>query len=89
VEATAVSKWEVTRKLGKTKYILWYWAIGFGLGIALVLTLIEWVTEKRINTSWVFIRVLVFLIIGSLAGNVKWSSQENKYEQYQQNLKQQ
>lgn len=83
-----MSKWEIKRKIGKTKYILWYWAIGFGLGFVLLLTLIEWATEKRINATWVFIRALVFPIIGSLAGNVKWGSQENKYEQYQHNLHQ-
>ena len=87
MKTTAALKWEATRKLGKTKYIVWYWAIGFGLGLALLLTLVEWATEKRINATWVLIRSLVFPIIGSLAGNVKWSSQENKYEVHQQNLK--
>lgn len=88
METRAALKWEATRKLGKTNYILWYWAVGFGLGLAVLLTLIEWATEKRINASWVFIRSLIFPIIGWLIGNVKWSSQENKYELHQKNFKQ-
>ena len=86
METTAALKWETTRKLGKTKYITLYWAIRFGLGLAVLLTLIELLTEKRINTTWVIIRCLVFPIIGSLAGNVKWSSQENKYELHKQSI---
>jgi hypothetical protein len=84
MEQTASLKWESRRKMGKSKYIIYYWAIGFGLGIAVLLTLIEWTTEKRINASWLFIRILVFPIIGSLIGNVKWSNQEAKYDQYQE-----
>jgi fatty acid desaturase len=77
-------KWETIRKMGKSKYITLYWVVAFGLGVALALTLIEWATEKRINAAWVFIRILVFPIVGSLMGNVKWSKQEAKYKQYQE-----
>jgi hypothetical protein len=88
MEQTAVLKWETKRKIGKSKYVLWYWAIGFGMGLSVALTLVEWVTTKRINASWVFIRLLVFPLIGSLIGNVKWTNQEARYEQYQQMNKQ-
>jgi hypothetical protein len=88
LEQTTVLKWEAKRKIGKSNYILLYWVIGFGVGLAIALTLIEWVIEKRINASWVFIRILIFPIIGSLIGNVRWTNQENKYDQYQQILKQ-
>jgi hypothetical protein len=88
MEQTAVLKWETKRKIGKSKYVLWYWAIGFGLGLSVALTLVEWVTTKTINASWVFIRLLVFPLIGSLIGNVKWTNQETRYEQYQQMDKQ-
>jgi hypothetical protein len=88
MEQTASIKWEIKRKIGKSKYVLYYWALGFGLGIAAALTLIEWATEKRINASWAFIRILVFPIIGSLIGNVKWTNHEAKYEQYQELKKQ-
>jgi hypothetical protein len=88
LEQTTVLKWETKRKMGKANYVLWYGAIGFGLSIVIALTLIEWVTEKRINASWVFIRILVFPIIGSLISNVRWTNQESRYEQHQQMLKQ-
>jgi hypothetical protein len=88
MEQTAVLKWETKRKIGKSKYVIWYWVIGFGLGLAIALTLVELATTKRINASWVFIRSLVFPLIGSLIGNVKWTNQEARYEQYQQLNKQ-
>jgi NAD/NADP transhydrogenase beta subunit len=80
----AALKWEKKRKMGKSKYVLWYGAIGLGLSVAILLTLIEFATEKRINASWVFIRLLVFPIIGSLISNARWSNQENRYSEYQQ-----
>jgi hypothetical protein len=88
LEQTAILKWETKRKIGKSNYVLLYWASGFGVGLEIALTIIEWAIEKRINASWVFIRILVFPIIGSLIGNVRWTNQENKYEQYQLVLKQ-
>jgi phosphate/sulfate permease len=88
LEQPALLKWEAKRKMGKAKYVFWYGAIGFGLSIVVVLTLIEWATEKKINASWVFIRILVFPIIGSLISNVRWANQENRFEQHQQMLKQ-
>jgi hypothetical protein len=88
MEQTAYLKWDTKRKIGKSKYVIWYWAIGFGLGIVVALTLFEWATEKRINASLVFIRILVFPIIGSLIGNVRWTKQEALHDQYQQRIKQ-
>jgi hypothetical protein len=83
----AALKWEKKRKMGKSKYVLWYGAIGLGLSIVILLTLIEFATEKRINASWVLIRLLVFPIIGSLISNARWSNQENGFSEYQQILK--
>jgi hypothetical protein len=82
----AALKWEKKRKMGKSKYVFWYGAFGLGLSVAILLTLIELATEKRINASWVFIRLLVFPIIGSLISNVRWSNQENSFSEYQQIL---
>ncbi|QGQ97487.1 hypothetical protein EHS13_22660 [Paenibacillus psychroresistens] len=87
MEQSTSLKWGARRKIGKSKYVLYYWAIGFGLGLAAALTLFEWSTEKRINASWVFIRILVFPIIGSLIGNVKWTNQERKYAEFQEQKK--
>jgi hypothetical protein len=80
-------KWEKKRTMGKTKYVIGYGAIGLGLSVAILLTLIEWASEKRINASWVLIRSLVFPLIGSLISNVRWSNQENKWFEYQETLK--
>jgi hypothetical protein len=79
-------KWEKKRKMGKSKYVFWYGAIGLGFSFAVLLTLIEFATEKQINASWVFIRLLVFPIIGSLISNVRWTNQENSFNAYQQIL---
>jgi hypothetical protein len=86
LEPNAALKWEATRKIGKFKYVLWYGAIRLGLSIVVLLTLIEWATEKEINTSWVFIRLLVFPIIGSFISNVRWWNQESKFADYQEKL---
>jgi hypothetical protein len=87
LEQESVTKWETTRKIGKTKYVLWYGVVGIGLGTAILLTLIEWASEKRINPSWVVIRMLVFPIIGSLIMNVRWTNQERRLNDHQQVLK--
>jgi NAD/NADP transhydrogenase beta subunit len=86
LDNAAALKWEKKRKLGKSKYVIWYGAIGLGLSITVLLTLIEFATEKRINATWVLIRLLVFPIIGSLISNVRWSNQENRFREYQQIL---
>jgi NAD/NADP transhydrogenase beta subunit len=83
----SVLKWETTRKIGKSKYVLWYGVVGLGISFAILLTLIEWASEKRINPSWVFIRLLVFPIIGSLIMNVRWTNQERRLNDYQKALK--
>jgi formate-dependent nitrite reductase membrane component NrfD len=87
LEQRSVLKWETTRKIGKTKYVLWYGVIGIGLSIAILLTLIEWASEKRINPIWAFIRILLFPIIGSLIMNVRWTNQERRLNDHQQVLK--
>lgn len=79
MEQAAFLKWDQTRKAGRNPYIIRYWVIGFGVGIVVALTLLEWATEKRINASWVFIRLLVFPIIGTFIGNVRWTKQEAKH----------
>jgi hypothetical protein len=86
MEQEAALKWEATRAIGKFKYVLWYGAIRLGLSIVVLLTLIEWATEKEINTSWVFIRLLVFPIIGSFISNVRWWNHENKFADYQKQI---
>jgi hypothetical protein len=86
MEQEAASKWEAIRTMGKFKYVLWYGAVRIGFSIAILLTLIEWATEKEINTSWVFIRLLVFPIIGSFISNVRWWDQENKFAIYQKQI---
>jgi formate-dependent nitrite reductase membrane component NrfD len=83
----SLTKWETTRKLGKSKYVLWYGVIGIGLSIAILLTLVEWISQKQINPMWVVMRVLVFPIIGSLIMNVRWTNQERRLNEHQQTLK--
>lgn len=84
MERAAIDQWETYRKIGKNKYILWYWAVRYGVGLAVILTLVELVTQKGINTTWVFIRILVFPIIASLVGNVKWTQNEALYSKAEQ-----
>jgi hypothetical protein len=89
VDRGAAGKWEMKRNMGKLKYVLWNGVIGFGVSIAILLTLFEWISYQTITSMWVIMRLLIFPIIGSLISNVRWASQENKFALYNESAKEQ
>jgi len=80
----AALKWATTRKLGRNKYLLWHGILGFGLGVSLLLTLFEFVTQQQITPIWVLIRCVVFPTVGFFIFTSRWDTMENKFAKFQQ-----
>ncbi len=80
----AALQWAATRKMGRNKYITRYGLVGFGLGIALLLTLFEYLSIQQITPKWVLVRCLIFPIVGFFIFSTRWEKQETQFAEDQQ-----
>jgi phosphate/sulfate permease len=78
----SAAKWEQRRKIGKSKFILYFGVLGFGISVALLLTLFEYVTVQQITYVWVVMRLLLFPIVGFFIAHSRWDKLEQSYALY-------
>ncbi|GAA4862083.1 hypothetical protein GCM10023310_46840 [Paenibacillus vulneris] len=83
------SKWSKTRAMGKAKYVMYFGVLSWGLPLAALFTLMEWLTQGTVSTSWVYIRIIVMAIIGFFIANFRWEAREKKLEMFHQPKKSQ
>ena len=75
-----VAHWSVTRQMGKEKYIKTRGLVFCGLGLTLLFTAVEWVTQGRISPLWVLARLIIFSFAGVLAAGYRWDFRERNYQ---------
>ncbi|GIP38105.1 hypothetical protein J31TS4_13850 [Paenibacillus sp. J31TS4] len=88
MNAQQAARWERRRRIGRTSFIQRYFALGFGTAVALLLTLVEYLTQNTVNGWYFAIRLVVFPIIGGFVGTAVWQSKERGYEEYLQHNRQ-
>ncbi|MCZ8518120.1 MULTISPECIES: hypothetical protein [Paenibacillus] len=74
------AKWAKIRTIGKAKYVMYYGVAAWGIGLTLLFTGIEWVTQGTLTGKWLTIRLLVFGVIGFMLSAFRWESNERRYQ---------
>lgn len=74
-------KWQVIREKGKSHYLITRGVLPYGLGITLILGLIEYVTQNGSISVWTPIRLAIFGYLGFIMANGRWQSKEKKYKE--------
>jgi fatty acid desaturase len=77
----SAGKWLKRKKVGRSKFISYY-ALAFGIGFAILLTLIEWSTFGFVDYRWIVVRLVFFATIGFLTGVFTWETKEKRYQEY-------
>lgn len=75
-----LARWEKTRAMGRTRYVIWYgfllWGFGTGLLWAIMMTGIQGWDRLWNNLAW---GLIGFPIGGLLFGSMMWKLQEANY----------
>jgi hypothetical protein len=79
------NSWRKTRTMGKGKYMILFGLLPWGIGLAGLFTGLEWVTQQTVTPSWIYIRLMVFLVVGFFISSVRWHSLEQKFHAYSSN----
>ena len=74
------TNWARARRMGKSKYLLVYGVIPWSLGAALLLGILEFVSQGDVSWIWIPIRLLIFAVAGFFVSNARWQYMERKYE---------
>ncbi|WP_028547952.1 hypothetical protein [Paenibacillus sp. UNC451MF] len=81
---TQANKWRKTRTMGKGKYVMYFGILAWGLSLAALFTLTEWLTQQTVTTSWIYIRIVVMGIVGFFIANFRWEAREKKLQLFLQ-----
>ncbi|MFE5318988.1 hypothetical protein ACFQ88_09795 [Paenibacillus sp. NPDC056579] len=73
------NKWRKTRGMGKGKYVMYFGVVAWGLSLTALFTATEWFSQQTVTTSWVYIRLVVFSIVGFFIANFRWEAREKLY----------
>lgn len=76
------AQWRKTISIGKGKYVMFYGLLAWGIGLTAIITGIEWITQQSYTPSWVYIRFIVFAVIGFFISTQRWSARERKLQTY-------
>ena len=79
-----MSKWGVMHKLGKRKYILKYGIFFWGIPMAILGILLQYVFNNTYRNTQIiiinfFITIIIFLLGGLLYGLIMWTYFERQY----------
>lgn len=73
------STWAHIRQQGKSRYLLTRGVLPFGIGITLMLGIVESASQHVSITIWTPIRLIIFGYLGFVIANGRWQSKERKY----------
>jgi hypothetical protein len=79
------NSWRKTRTLGKSRYMLFFGLLPWGIGLAALFTGLEWLTQHTFTPSWLYIRLAVFVIVGFFISTTRWHALEQKFHAYTNN----
>ncbi|CAN7653357.1 hypothetical protein LJR153_005048 [Paenibacillus sp. LjRoot153] len=72
--------WLKRKKLGRSRYLIMFGIVPWGIGAALLTTLLEYISFQSINSAWIPIRLIVFAFIGFFVANGRWVAMEHHFE---------
>ncbi|WP_281885924.1 hypothetical protein [Paenibacillus sp. YYML68] len=75
----AAAKWAHVRKMGKAKYVMVRGVLLWSIGLTALFTLIEYMTQQTMLSSWLTTRLIVFGILGFFISNQRWDSRERLF----------
>jgi uncharacterized membrane protein len=74
------TKWRKTRTMGKGKYVMYYGVITWGFLLTALFTATEWLTQQSFTFNWLYIRLIVFGILGFFIANFRWDARERLFQ---------
>ncbi|NEW07620.1 hypothetical protein GK047_16565 [Paenibacillus sp. SYP-B3998] len=72
--------WHKRQQMGRSKYLILFGLMPWGIGLSLVFGLIEFLRLGETLWVWLPIRLLVFALVGFFVANARWQSMERRYE---------
>jgi hypothetical protein len=73
-------KWKKIRERGQFKYVLIHGFLYWAVPLTIVTTLSQ-ILVGEFQWGWIWVRLIVFSMIGFISGNVRWSTNERKFQQ--------
>ena len=77
-----LKKWDITRKLGKGRYVVRNGIIGWGIPVGVVVTLFN-IWHRGFSALNLIVAVIIWPIAGFLVGLCTWAITEKRYQQLQ------
>jgi hypothetical protein len=77
---TKQKKWQKTRQMGKSKYLLIYGVLLWSLSLTVFFGAIEYLSQGEVYSSWIPIRLVLFATLGFFVSNSRWQTKEKLYE---------
>jgi hypothetical protein len=75
--------WKRTRKIGKTRYVILYGVLIWGIAAGLSFPFLQWILFNQPTGLHHFvISLIVFQIIGIFVGIMTWNKSEKMYRQF-------
>lgn len=72
--------WLKRKQLGRSKYLVLFGLLPWGLGLTVITSLIELISFSQINPVWIPARLVVFFFIGFFVANGRWQAMETRFE---------
>jgi hypothetical protein len=77
---TKQMKWQKTRQMGKSKYLLIRGVLPWSLSLTVFFGAIEYLSQGEVYSSWIPIRLVLFATLGFFVSNSRWQTKEKLYE---------
>ncbi len=70
---------ERCKQIGRSKYVLYYGVLAWGLLLSVLFSLIEVFAIHQVSLPFFFVRLAVFATLGFFIGTARWQSMERRY----------
>ncbi|WNR43252.1 hypothetical protein [Paenibacillus roseipurpureus] len=72
--------WLKRKKLGRSKYLMYFGLLPWGLALTILTSFLEFLSYGSIESTWVSIRFIIFMFIGFFVANARWNAMERRFE---------
>jgi hypothetical protein len=76
-----LKNWETTRILGKSRYVVRYGIIGWGIPVGVVVTLLN-IWQRGFSAFSIIIAGIIWPIAGYFFGVITWAISERRYQRF-------
>jgi hypothetical protein len=74
-----IRSWEKKRARGKGSFVLWYGVFGWGIPLAIGMSLYEYARDKDLSTALLVLYFLTMPCAGFFYGVFMWNYMEKRY----------